>query len=89
MNLGVSQVFSYFKILDCFTTKNYQALATSMLEYSKTILEKVSFDSKLFEKELLKALKMLMPNDRQELQTWVIRTFGLQYQSLFTNYKLA
>lgn len=64
-------------------------MATSMLEYSKLILEKVSFDTKLFEKELVKALKLLMPADRAELQTWVIRTFGVQYQSLFTNYRLA
>lgn len=64
-------------------------MATSMLEYSKLILEKVSFDSKLFEKELMKALKMLIPTDREELQSWVIGTFGIQYQSLFTNYRLA
>jgi hypothetical protein len=64
-------------------------MATSMLEYSKMILEKVSFDSKLFEKELLKALNMLIPKDRDELQTWVLRTFGLQYQSVFANYSLA
>ncbi len=64
-------------------------MATSMLEYSKLILEKVSFDSKLFEKELRKAYKMLIGTDREELQSWVIRTFGPQYQSLFSSYKLA
>lgn len=60
-------------------------MATSMLEYSKTILQKVSFDHKLFEKELLKALRLLMPTDRDELQAWVVRNFGTQYQRYFTN----
>ncbi len=64
-------------------------MSTSMLDYCKVILEKVSFDHKLFEKELRKALSMLIPNDRDELQAWVIRTFGNQYQSFFTNYRLA
>ena len=64
-------------------------MTNSMLDYSKLILEKVSFDSTLFEKELRKALRMLIPTDREELKSWVIRTFGPQYQSLFTNYKLA
>ena len=30
-----------------------------MLEYSKTILSKVSFDRNLFEKELAKAIKLV------------------------------
>lgn len=64
-------------------------MTTSMLDYCKVILEKVSFDSHLFEKELLKALGMLIPNDRAELQDWVIRTFGSQYQRFFSNYQLA
>ena len=33
----------------------------SMLEYIKTILQKVSFDKALFEKELAKAINMLIP----------------------------
>lgn len=64
-------------------------MTNSMLDYSKLILEKVSFDSKLFEKELRKALKMLVAPDREELQAWVIRNFGTQYQNLFNSYKLA
>lgn len=64
-------------------------MTNSMLDYSKLILEKVSFDSTLFEKELRKALRMLIPTDREELKSWVIRTFGPQYQAFFANYKLA
>ncbi len=60
-------------------------MAKSMLEYSKTILEKVSFDKSLFEKELKKALKMLVECDRKELQQWVVNKFGYQYQMLFTD----
>lgn len=41
-----------------------------MLEYSKTILKKVSFDSFLFEKELKKSLSYLMPDEIQELLMW-------------------
>ena len=48
----------------------------TMLEYSKIILEKVSFDRRLFEKELKKALSQLMGTDRAELQQWVAARFG-------------
>lgn len=58
-------------------------MSNSMLEYSKTILQKVSFDRALFEKELKKAVKMLVGYDRQELQRWVVNNFGYQYQMYF------
>lgn len=48
----------------------------SMLEYSKLILEKVSFDRKLFQKELKKALRQLVGTDRDELVRWVAARFG-------------
>lgn len=41
-----------------------------MLEYSKLILKKVSFDSFLFEKELKKSLNYLMPHEIEDLLTW-------------------
>ena len=41
-----------------------------MLEYSKLILEKVSFDSELFQKELKKALRILNPEEIRELVEW-------------------
>lgn len=42
-----------------------------MLEYSKLILSKVSFHSGLFEKELKKAVNILMPHEVQELFQYV------------------
>ena len=41
-----------------------------MLEYSKEILQKVSFDPELFQKELKKALNMLNPEEVRELIMW-------------------
>ena len=42
-----------------------------MLEYSKTVLKKVSFDTLLFCKELKKALKTLLPEEVEELRVWL------------------
>lgn len=57
------------------------------------ILDKVSFDSKLFEKELKKGLKELLPVDMKELRNWCYEKFGKIYQSLlnkvFRRVKLA
>lgn len=50
-------------------------MSTTMLEYTKTILEKVSFDVKLFKKEFEKALKVLMPEEVKELINWIKRKF--------------
>jgi hypothetical protein len=47
-----------------------------MLDYVKTILEKVSFDLKLFEKELKKALKTLVDKEIEELKKWCFIKFG-------------
>jgi len=46
-------------------------MANSMLEYSKTVLKKVSFDTLLFCKELKKALKTLLPEEVEELRVWL------------------
>ena len=47
-----------------------------MLEYAKTILEKVSFDLNLFEKELRKAIKSLIPTEVHSLRMWCYERFG-------------
>ena len=43
----------------------------SMLEYSKLILDKVSFDTSLFIKELQKAINQLLDHEINELENWV------------------
>jgi hypothetical protein len=50
-----------------------------MLEYSKKVLKKVSFDIKLFKKELSKAYENLLEEEIEELRQWVIKNFGPQY----------
>lgn len=42
-----------------------------MLEYSKVILSKISFDKKLFRKEYKKAFRYLDNNERTALKNWV------------------
>ena len=44
----------------------------SMFVYTKNILESVSFDPKLFSKELEKALKMLLPYEIEQLTDWLL-----------------
>lgn len=46
------------------------------------ILDKVSFDSKLFEKELKKGLKELLPVEMKELKNWCYEKFGKIYQTI-------
>ncbi|MFN8416478.1 MAG: hypothetical protein U0U66_09110 [Cytophagaceae bacterium] len=53
-----------------------------MLNYSKFILEKVSFDAQLFEKELRKSLKELIREEVQELKTWCYDNFGHVHSSV-------
>ncbi|PXX26456.1 hypothetical protein [Arenibacter sp. ARW7G5Y1] len=46
-------------------------MARAMLEYTKTVLQKVSFDTKLFCKELEKAVTRLLPFEIEELKLWL------------------
>jgi DNA replication protein DnaD len=48
-------------------------MARAMLEYSKTVLQKVSFDAKLFSKELKKAIARLLPYEIEELKVWLMQ----------------
>lgn len=47
-----------------------------MLNYAKTVLSRVSFDSRLFEKELRKAIKLLIAEELLELKRWCYANFG-------------
>lgn len=53
-----------------------------MLSYVKSVLVRVSFDARLFEKELKKAIKMLIAEEVQELKRWCYLTFGNQHETI-------
>lgn len=46
-------------------------MARAMFEYTKTILNKVSFDAALFCKEVKKAIQRLLPHEIEELRIWI------------------
>lgn len=50
-----------------------------MLEFTKSILTKVSFDRFLFKKELKKAVKWLTKEELHHLKTWCQQRFGAIY----------
>ena len=53
-----------------------------MMELSKQVLQKVSFDSRLFRKELLKACNWLGQRDQLLLKAWCLATFGHVYKDI-------
>lgn len=70
---NTQQIGCYFRLIDKFN--NF-----AMLEYVKSILSKVSFHKELFEKELKKAIKMLVPHEVSELKNWCYSKFGSSYE---------
>lgn len=48
-------------------------MARAMFEYTKEVLQRVSFDVQLFSKEVQKAVKRLLPYEVQELRIFVER----------------
>lgn len=57
-------------------------MKTTLLEYSKLILSKVSFCEALFEKELRKNLYHLADEEKRDLQAWCKYHFGTKYSSV-------
>lgn len=53
-----------------------------MLNYVKTVLTKVSFDALLFEKELRKAIRMLIADELSELRNWCYSRFSGEYEAI-------
>ncbi len=54
-----------------------------MFELSKEILQKVSFDRELFQKELKKAIKWLQNTaEVKKLRSWCIEKFGHVYNEI-------
>lgn len=56
-------------------------MKNSFLDYYKYILEKVSFDKKLFSKEYKKAIKYLKKEERYKLNNY-LKSKGFQLQPL-------
>ncbi len=52
--------------------KSYFIMSKMMFDYTKSILERVSFDPVLFCKELEKAIKTLLPYEMEQLQEWLL-----------------
>ena len=52
-----------------------------MLEFSKKILRKVSFDKNLFRKELSKSVRWLSKKEELTLKIWALTTFS-QYKNI-------
>ncbi len=44
-----------------------------MFNYTKNVLERVSFDPLLFCKEVKKALKVLLPYEIEQLRDWLLQ----------------
>ncbi len=57
-----------------------------MLDYVKIILQKVSFNEYLFEKELGKSLKNLLREDVLELKKWCYEHFSDSYLQILNQY---
>jgi hypothetical protein len=53
-----------------------------MLNYVKTVLSRVSFDARLFEKELRKAIKMLLAEELNDLRQWCYENFSQEHRAI-------
>ena len=54
----------------------------SMLEMSKSVLKKVSFDKRLFRKELIKAKRWLRREEVVILKAWCLVAFAGVYDDI-------
>ena len=47
-------------------------MARMIYDYTKSVLERVSFDPTLFVRELKKAQKVLLPYEQEQLRNWLL-----------------
>jgi len=59
-------------------------MARAFYHYTITILEKVSFDTELFKKELVKSFDTLLDHEKAELKIWLQR-FLIEHPKLYKN----
>ncbi|WP_297338059.1 hypothetical protein [Algoriphagus sp.] len=57
-----------------------------MIEYVKTILQKVSFSKYLFERELRKGLRLILPTEVEEFRAWCYQMFEKVHGSILNRY---
>ncbi|UZD21990.1 hypothetical protein PBT90_00770 [Algoriphagus halophytocola] len=57
-----------------------------MIEYVKTILQKVSFSKYLFERELKKGLSLISPIELNEFKDWCYLMFGKIHNPILNRY---
>ena len=57
-----------------------------MLDYVKSILSKVSFDKRLFEKELIKAIALLVEKELYSLKDWCYRNLSSKYNDVLNKH---
>tara|TARA_B100000809_G_scaffold266776_2_gene331492 strand:+ start:36794 stop:37054 length:261 start_codon:yes stop_codon:yes gene_type:complete len=69
-------MFSFFLIIFEGVKKidslKKRKMSRAIYDYTKEVLQKVSFNSELFHKELEKALRLLSPYEIQELKIWLM-----------------
>lgn len=53
-----------------------------MLEFSKSVLQKVSFDHLLFKKELSKSIQWINQSDLVHLKEWCLEMYGTKYSNI-------
>ncbi|MDA0729926.1 MAG: hypothetical protein O3B70_03855 [Bacteroidetes bacterium] len=53
-----------------------------MLEFCQTVLARVSFDRRLFAKELKKSYAWLSLEDAEALKRWALKTYSHKYSQL-------
>jgi hypothetical protein len=58
------------------------------LAYCKLILQKVSFDSTLFEKELKKSIHLLQPHEIKDLLNWVQLNFAETFSDIISSFDI-
>jgi hypothetical protein len=56
------------------------------LTYSKIILEKVSFNKQLLEKEFRKFSSQLPEPEKADLKRWCLKRFGQRFKQTMRNY---
>ena len=65
-------------------------MSRAMFEYTKTVLNKVSFDTNLFCKEVQKALQRLLPYEIEELKLFIqnLVTIQSRFETMYGLFEL-